>query len=75
MRLLELLKYIIVQSMLGKKDEITSIGKGTIGCGCFGPSGSSTCNMKKVRDSARCEYPRKRLPTSSNLVYFLKNFI
>jgi len=35
MRLLELLKYIIVQSMLGKKDEITSIGKGTIGCGFF----------------------------------------
>jgi hypothetical protein len=66
----------MVQSMLGKKDEITSIGKEAIGSGFFDPLGSSTCNIKKVRgDSARCEYPRKRLPTSSNLVYFLKNFI
>jgi hypothetical protein len=46
--------------MLGKKDEITSIGKGTIGCGFIDPSGSTTCNIKKVRGiSARCEYPRK----------------
>jgi hypothetical protein len=35
--------------MLGKKDEITSIGKGTIGCGFFDPLGSTTCNIKKVR--------------------------
>jgi hypothetical protein len=27
---------------------ITSIGKGTIGCGFFDPSGSTTCNIKKV---------------------------
>jgi hypothetical protein len=35
--------------VLGKKDEITSIGKGTIGSGFFDPSGSTTCNIKNVR--------------------------
>jgi hypothetical protein len=32
-----------------KEDEITSIGKGIIGCGFFDPSGRTTCNIKKVR--------------------------